>query len=534
MKRTSDQKPVYSSVIRRKLLIQPSALIAVVIIIGLLLVVWKIPQWQVGTAPLQVEEKARIDAETSARVALIQGIGGLLVFVTAGVSWLNLRATQRNVLVAEEKQVTERFSKAVEMLSNKDSIYTRLGGIYALERIAKDSAKDHWQVMEILTAFVREKARLKNDQEPFHITDHYAEAEVEMLRDPYEAHQDGYEEWDGITRTPNRSYIHPTPVDIQAVLTALGRRNRNHENGEQQNLDLSRTDLRGVVLTGDLAGINFKGADLQWAELKEVNLMGANLAKTNLELAKFEETKLHFVNLEAAKLHWVKFISTAFYKANLKGTDLSETDFQKSNLAHAILTNTNFSDAKLSESTRATLKQANLKQARFDRVDLSGINLEGANLESAYFNESNLNGANLAKANLKKAHLEEANLEGANLERAKLQDVNFSNAKLTKAVLKYANLSCAILEKANFEGANFEKAILACSTLRWANLKQANFNQTNFNQANFKGVRLDKVDLSLALRLTREQVESAKNWEEGIYNAELQEKLGLLAADSES
>jgi hypothetical protein len=184
MKQNSQQGSVNTLKDHPKRLVQRLLLIfAIAGIFGVPLVVWKIPQWQVGNAPLTVEAKARIDAETSARVTLIQGIGGLLVFTTAAVSWLNLKATQRNVLVAEEKQVTERFSKAVEMLSNENSIYTRLGGIYALERIAKDSAKDHWQIMEILTAFVREKARLPDDQKPFHITDHYAE-EYYATREP--------------------------------------------------------------------------------------------------------------------------------------------------------------------------------------------------------------------------------------------------------------------------------------------------------------------------------------------------------------
>ena len=34
-----------------------------------------------------------------------------------------------------------------------------IGGIYALERIARDSAKDHPTVMEVLTAFIREHSR---------------------------------------------------------------------------------------------------------------------------------------------------------------------------------------------------------------------------------------------------------------------------------------------------------------------------------------------------------------------------------------
>jgi hypothetical protein len=112
--------------------------------------------------PSQTGREERIDAETAARLALIQGAGGLLLFGTAAISFLNLRATQRDVEIAESKQVTDRFSKAVEMLGNENSVYIRLGGVYALERIAndaKDSDQDYWQVMEVLTAYVREKAK---------------------------------------------------------------------------------------------------------------------------------------------------------------------------------------------------------------------------------------------------------------------------------------------------------------------------------------------------------------------------------------
>lgn len=376
MKQPLKQEPVQDSKFRKKLP-KLSALI-IFVIAGLLLTVWKISQWQVGSSPLKVEEKARIDAETSARTALIQGIGGLLVFATAGVSWLNLKATQRNVLVAEEKQITERFSKAVEMLSNESSIHTRLGGIYALKRIAKDSAKDHRQVMEVLTAFVREKTQLKDKRDPVEVVDHLVASFEEMQCNSYSDETD-YDETDSdkesfITRTPTSKYIYPTLVDIQAVLTVVGRRIKAHENGEHHNLDLSRTDLRGVILIGDLAGINFEEVDFRYARLRNVNLSETILVKSNFELAKFEKVNLKNANLEEANLHWVKFVSTDFSQTNLKGANLSETDFQESNLAYSILTEANFSDAKLSESTRATLKQANLEKVDFSRVDLNGIN----------------------------------------------------------------------------------------------------------------------------------------------------------------
>ncbi|MEH2261428.1 hypothetical protein [Nostoc sp.] len=73
-------------------------------------------------------------------------------------------AALRNAASAQDKQITERFAKAIEQLGN-EKIEVRLGAIYTLERIAKDSKDDHWTIMEVLTAFVRENASLKPQEE---------------------------------------------------------------------------------------------------------------------------------------------------------------------------------------------------------------------------------------------------------------------------------------------------------------------------------------------------------------------------------
>ena len=54
--------------------------------------------------------------------------------------------------------MTDRYTKAIEQLGS-DKLDVRIGGIYALERMARDSAKDHPTVMEVLTAFIREHSR---------------------------------------------------------------------------------------------------------------------------------------------------------------------------------------------------------------------------------------------------------------------------------------------------------------------------------------------------------------------------------------
>ncbi len=67
----------------------------------------------------------------------------------------NFRLSRRTYELTEQGQVTDRYTKAIEQLGS-DKPDVRIGGIYALERVAHDSARDHSTVMEVLTAFVRE------------------------------------------------------------------------------------------------------------------------------------------------------------------------------------------------------------------------------------------------------------------------------------------------------------------------------------------------------------------------------------------
>jgi uncharacterized protein YjbI with pentapeptide repeats len=129
----------------------------------------------------------------------------------------------------------------------------RLGGIYALERIARDSESDHWAVMEVLTAFVREQAPATTL--PPDSTSREKETKASL-------HE----------RKP--------PPDIQAILTVIGRRTRTFGNGEAQRLDLRNTHLQGALL---------EGAQLQGAHLIAV----VNLTQDQLNTACIDEnTKL--------------------------------------------------------------------------------------------------------------------------------------------------------------------------------------------------------------------------------------------------
>ena len=95
----------------------------------------------------------------------------VLVFIIHGEELVLLRRSKglhrKNLKIAQEGQITERFTRAVDQLGAIDqlgnpAIEIRLGGIYALERIANESEKDYWPIMEILTAYVRKNSPVEH------------------------------------------------------------------------------------------------------------------------------------------------------------------------------------------------------------------------------------------------------------------------------------------------------------------------------------------------------------------------------------
>ena len=133
---------------------------------------------------------------------------GALVFTALNFNLLRRNSEQadqwqrRTHELTEQGQVTDRYTKAIEQLGS-DKLDVRIGGIYALERIARDSARDHPTVMEVLTAFIREHSQ---------------------------------EKWPP-SGTGGQNRERSTRPDVQAALTVVGRRDAKR--------DTRPLDLRG-------------------------------------------------------------------------------------------------------------------------------------------------------------------------------------------------------------------------------------------------------------------------------------------------
>lgn len=193
------------------------------------------------------------------------------LYFTAGA----LDATRDQIIVSEQGQITERFGKALEQLGS-DVIITRLGGIYALERLAIDSPRDHLTIVDVLSSYVRERAPIgdscgKSSRPP---TDIQAAVTVLARRivDPTVAQQ---------------------PIDLRAACLA----NVDFSGGwtfgdvrvpgrsidpSMENRDRDRDGVFETQVFGDFRNANLADSDLTNAVLHNAMLEGVNLTQAKL------------------------------------------------------------------------------------------------------------------------------------------------------------------------------------------------------------------------------------------------------------
>ena len=161
----------------------------------------------------------------------------------------------------------------------------RIGGIYALERIAHDSPPDHPTIMDVLATFIRD-----------HSSEQWPPAEPGRVDPPERA----------------------TRPDVQAALTVIGRRNPRHDRRWS-----GRVDLHSAVLTrADLRSADLGSADLSGAFLTGANLFGAYLSGADLEGAYLTGADLTGADLTGADLGGAYLTGAHLSGAYLSGANL--------------------------------------------------------------------------------------------------------------------------------------------------------------------------------------------------------------------
>ena len=263
-------------------------------------------------------QQAQGQLQNSIRTTLLQGLAGVVVLAGAVATWRQLRITR-------EGHITDRLTHAIDQLGADDEkLDVRIGGIYALERLAKDSASDRLAIAEILAAFIR-------------------------IHAPWPA---GHRSHPDQHPTPNVDetmlWLTDRAPDVRTALLVLGRYPRRDS---EQHLALRRVDLRRT---------NFYHG----------TLINVDLADSNLSAC------------WAADVHWE---SCRFRNTDLRKTVLSRAQLNRSNFAGAHLQEANLQEASLEDASLrgANLRTADLRGSKLTRTDLRGVDLTGAHLDGA-------------------------------------------------------------------------------------------------------------------------------------------------------
>jgi hypothetical protein len=151
----------------------------------------------------------------------------------------------KQIDLMQSVQFTERFMRTINQLNDKNE-RIRIGAVFVLERLARESPPDRPQIVIILASVVRERL-------------------------PVQAMK-------------TSEYVVPLTArapDAQAALTVLCRpplSDGHARRPEFGRLDLSRTDLRRASLrNADLHGASLWGSHLEFADLRGADLTDSNL-----------------------------------------------------------------------------------------------------------------------------------------------------------------------------------------------------------------------------------------------------------------
>ncbi len=243
--------------------------------------------------PIEEITSTGIIFSISIRYFGIIAAAGAIIGYTIAIA-RNLISDNQNK-ISEQGRIAEQISRAIDQIGaykqnfednkdNKPNIEARVGGIYSLERIAKDSDDDYEKIMDILCAYVRVRALKK-----------------------YKAIRE----------------------DIQAAIDVLGTKKKFLL---FWNRDKFRVNLENCNLSGyRFSNLNFNtytntssGAIFDKGKFEK-----ALFYKTDLSYASFDNTILNKAYFDATILKWARFAGADCGGTIFKGTYVHGADFSK-------------------------------------------------------------------------------------------------------------------------------------------------------------------------------------------------------------
>ncbi|MFC8276840.1 pentapeptide repeat-containing protein [Streptomyces sp. NPDC057271] len=306
-------------------------------------------------------------------LAIATAMPAIPALLALGFTAMTLAQTRDALRVSERDQVASSYNETVANLGD-DSMNVRISSIYALKRMMEESPREQPAIVQVLSAYVRDRAKAPKSK-----------AQIDA------AHRD--------------RDARPAD-DVQAALNVLGKRPGGGDDGEV-------IDLRHAFLVGaDFAAGDFSHADFR----------GADLTRAYLQDGWFQDVWFSGATMTGATLSGSFFVDAEFVDADLRGIVA-----QGAGMGDAVLTGADLTGAVLSpqvdeeevgegegaedESHRPTsLSGADLSGADLTDADLSGALCYGTDFSRDDAND--LPAADFTRTNFTDARLVDVFLDG--------------------------------------------------------------------------------------------------------------------------
>ena len=319
----------------------------------------------------------------------------------------------RRVLASDNANEQQVFNEATAKLGD-GSASVRLGGIYALDKLAGSNKDYLTRIAEILCAHLRETTQQKS----------------------YQA-----------------KYKDKPSNEIQSLVKVLSKLNEelsvaNSRKEKNENIGFLRLDLSASYLVG---------TDLGNACLKYVNLMGTNLQMASLDGAQMRMALLSRTQMQGAILWRAQMQMATLNHAQMQMVPLFDVQMQGASLEGAQMQGAYLEGAQMQE---ASLEGAQMQEARLWRAQMQGADLREVQMQGAFLHETRMQGASLEGAQMQGANLQEAQMQGAYLQKVQMQGADLYQAQMQGAILDRTQMQGTMLRETQMQGAKLSEVDL--------------------------------------------------------------------------
>lgn len=297
----------------------------VLFVLAFLLAAIFLPSWISGAfLSNNIEESKDI------RSFLLKAAGGIIALLALYLNYRRTNATEKKNSIdestANNNLLIQQYAKASELLAS-DNISSRLSGIYLFEKIMNNNKEYYWQVIELLSAYVREKRNIQN---------YWIKEEEIDLYENFDQIKVASEEPKPTNFNSKNTYfkIEKVEADIQAIITVLGRRHLDYHK-EDHHINLRNTNLYGAnfredAIRNEKSNLRFVGFNLVNVILFDCIFSDSYFENSYFQEAYIKDTKIIRSHFKNCCFTWSTFIYNEFDKPNFESSS-----FINSYIAHA-------------------------------------------------------------------------------------------------------------------------------------------------------------------------------------------------------